>query len=117
MMMQAVNVGMTSNTHQPAPSGARRITMSWEQQIAEAAPGKARALVYLERAQGRSSKRLIASDINAAIDESDAISGIIDLLGLYGQSASAEGLVKTAECFAKDILDPQAWAAYHAKAQ
>jgi hypothetical protein len=79
--------------------------MSWDDEINAAAPGVARALVYLERAQGRGGKNAAANDIASAIGEADVhrISDLHELLDRYGLSYSIDGLAEAAERFAAEL--------------
>lgn len=81
--------------------------MSWEDEIREADPGIPRALVYLERAQGRGSKNAAAEDIDDALVELREREGIEltlnNLLERYDLGWSLNGLAEAAARFAEDL--------------
>jgi len=86
--------------------------MSWQDTIANAEAGIPRAQVMLTRAEGRSSKRLIAGDIEAALQEVKTDVGLVNLLDLYGLPYSAEGLVQCAGYLGRDLANPAALREY-----
>ena len=80
--------------------------MSWQDTIANAEAGIPRAQVMLTRAEGRSSKRLIAGDIEAALQEVGTDIELVNLLDLYSLPYSAEGLVQCAGYLGRDLANP-----------
>lgn len=82
--------------------------MSWEQEIAFAPTGLAKACIVLDRAMQRGSKNLIAADIERAIEYSGANASLESLLELYeGVSYSPKGLRLCAKYFRDDLHNPE----------
>lgn len=82
--------------------------MNWQDEISNAEAGVPRAQVMLTRAEGRSSKRLIAGDIERALREVGIPTevNIWELLDLYDLPYSAEGLIMCAVYLGHDLTDP-----------
>lgn len=86
--------------------------MSWADRRVAAKPGIERAQVMLAQARTKNSKARAHYLIEDAIEESQALTDVDSLLGLYELEYSLVGLRRCAELFAKDLANPATRKAY-----